>query len=295
MLMFFSLSTLLKPALFFFVIPFLALFFKKNGLKILKQFSFYLFLILSTVPVLVWFRHINQFSPEGIPFSYLITGNPEMFSYFDTLIPSPTFLTDVLYTHVITSILGGLLGMYVFMSMIIKSKQHILYTFLFSVFLYLLVFQMKHTEYEFYQVLILPWLAMFVGVGAVNLFHLKNKQTIIISTTLLVISSLYAWYISFDQAQYYFQTSDEQVQVAKVIQTLTDPKEQVITDTDGNTTLLYLSNRTGASSAYAPPDELKEKGFTYVFTQKADRIETYKEDYQISPIFENDKFSLFRI
>jgi 4-amino-4-deoxy-L-arabinose transferase-like glycosyltransferase len=292
---FFSLSVLLKPALFFFIIPIFALFFKKTGLKGIKHYSIYMFAILSTVPVLLWFRHISQYSPEGIPFSYLKTGDPTTFSYLDTLIPSATFLTDVLYTHVITSVLGGLLGMYVFMSMIIRSKQHILYTFLVSVFLYLLVFQMKHTEYEFYQVLILPWLALSVGVGAVHLFYIKNKQPILISVTLLVMSSLYAWYISFNQAWYYFQTSDDQVQVAKVIQTLTDPEEEIITDTDGNTTLLYLSDRTGASSAYAPPDELKQKGYSYVFTQKIDRIDQYKNEYELEPIFENDKFSLFRI
>lgn len=290
----YTIAVLIKPGLIFFILPFLYMFFQKYGVRMVKKYQVYLFFIISIIPITLWVRHVSQY-PEGIPFSYFIDKNTELSLYMRYLLSADIFLYTVLYVHVLTYILGGFLIIFIFMCFFIRTKYALVNWFLVSCLLYLFVFQMKHAEYEFYHVLVLPAFAMSIGIGMIHLFRIKEKNIFIMSFLLTLFIIAFSFYISYRQAQYFFDTSDEKLQIAKVIKTLTKENDQIITDTDGNTTLLYVSNRTGASTLYNTPEQLNKKGYAYVVTQKQETREEYKNTYQLNPVFENDKFSLFRL
>jgi 4-amino-4-deoxy-L-arabinose transferase-like glycosyltransferase len=293
-LVFFSTALLIRPAFGFFILPIVYLFYKKYGILLFSRLNPYLFIFLSLIPIFFWQQHVNNF-PNSVPFTYFISGDVEDFSYLETILPSKIFLIDVLFAHVQSYILGGGLIFFVLLSLYGKIKSTFSNWLIMSSFIYLLVFQTKHSDYELYQVLILPSMALSVGVGLSFLFKIKQKVTASILIILTTITLSYSFYVSYHQTKYYFNVSDEQLQIAKVLKIVTEKDDRIITDTDGNTTLLYLTNRKGATSPYAGTEQLRADGYAYIMTANKDRIEQYKIDYTLKPVFENDKFSVFKL
>jgi len=293
-LFFFAIAVLIRPAFLLFFPSIILFFYQKHGWEIYKKFPLYIFLSTTVLLLLFWLKHVYQY-PEGITFSYFLTDNIKNFSLLETITPSHLFFEDVIQEHVFTYILGGLLIIYIFIFISFNKSSRFLDLALVSTLFYLLIFQEKHSQYEFYQIIILPFLAMAVGIGIqkAHVIFKKENKTFILILTILVVS--YSFYISYRQSTYYFRVNDDQQQIAKVIKTLTTQEDYIITDTDGNTTLLYISERKGATVIFDTPYILRKKGYSYVFTDKKDTREKFKEEYNLKPIFENSSFSLFKI
>ena len=82
--------------------------------------------------------------------------------------------------------------------------------------------------------------------------------------------------------------------MAKIIKSLTKPEDLIVTDTTGDTTLLYLSERKGAPAPYQTLDELAKKNYRFFVTQKKEVIEAVKKD-GFPVVFDNNIFTLFRL
>ena len=91
-----------------------------------------------------------------------------------------------------------------------------------------------------------------------------------------------------------YKGSTDLVQEAKIINSLTSPGDLVVTDTTGDTTLLYLSDRKGAPSVYEDPLVLAQKGYAYIATSNSGMVAQLKKD-KFTNIFENDKLSIFKL
>ena len=151
-------------------------------------------------------------------------------------------------------------------------------------------------QHEYYQIMIFPAVAMLVGVG-VSYIHSHSKQ--FISSTILVpvivACFAFSFFISYFTVRTYYNYSGELVQISQVIRDLTQKNDLVVTDTLGDTTLLYLSERRGAPAVYKDLTELKRDGYKYFVTQKLDVAEEIITSRTHTPIFQSDKFVLFEL
>jgi hypothetical protein len=76
-------------------------------------------------------------------------------------------------------------------------------------------------------------------------------------------------------------------------QKLTNPDEKIVTDRQGDTTLLYLMDRRGAPAIYKELPELKKLGYTYLVTQNKDYVDSLKKEHNI--VFESNNFWLIKL
>ena len=169
-LFFTSLSLLLKPFAVFFVFPFIYLAYDRFGLKMFFKWQLYFFAIAAVVPFTLWRNWIAQF-PEGIPASaWLFNGNGIRFR--------PAFFRWILYERVTKLILGyfGILFL-VFSLPYFKSKKILLFlSFALSALLYLVVIATGNVQHDYYQILIIPTICMFMGIGADSMYKLLSKR-----------------------------------------------------------------------------------------------------------------------
>jgi hypothetical protein len=83
-------------------------------------------------------------------------------------------------------------------------------------------------------------------------------------------------------------------QIAKLINTFTQPTDTIVTDTEGDTTLLFLADRRGAPSHFRDIPELQKMGYDYFVTSKPEVVKELK-DKGFEILVENDQFTLIKI
>jgi hypothetical protein len=161
---------------------------------------------------------------------------------------------------------------------------------------YVFTFQGGNVQHVYYQVIIMPVIAMLVGVGIA--FILKHKNLFIspVLTIPIVLGMVgFAWFISYNQVKDYYVYSDDLVKIAQFIQGVTAQNDKIVTDTVGDTTLLYLADRKGAPSVYKSLPELKNQGYAYFVTMNKEVAQTIKKETKFQVIGENEKFTLFKL
>ncbi|MCX7955850.1 MAG: glycosyltransferase family 39 protein [Patescibacteria group bacterium] len=291
-LIFFSSSLLIKPTAIFFVFPLIYLFFKKDQFKIFKKIYFYFYFILAIIPLIIWRNYINNF-PEGIPANeWLITGI-NTGSGLEKIFFKPAFFRWIFFERINNLILGGYLTFFLIIGIIQKNKNYFFYSFLISTLSYLFVFQGGNVQHDYYQTLILPTISLFSGLGINFIFENKKNINFSLGFFIILIMFFLSWFFSFYQIKNHYNYSQELIQQANIIKSLTLSEDKIIVDKTGDTTLLYLSERKGAPAIYKDPEELKKIGYQYLITSSINEIEKLKSKYKL--IFENENFSIFKL
>lgn len=285
-------SLLIKPTTLFFGLPLLYLFIRKHRIAFLKKPSFYLYFLLAAIPLILWRFWITQY-PEGIPVSSWLFTSVNTSEGVQSVFFRPSFFRWILFERINNIILGGYLTAFFILGTIAKPKKWFMHYLLTSSILYIFTFQGGNLQHEYYQTLILPTLCMFIGIGVSFLF--VHKQIIIPAFTAVLTIAI--WGMSFLFSYYtvknYYVYSEDIPHIANIVKTLTSPTDLIVTDTLGDTTLLYAMDRRGAPAVYKDLTELKGQGYTYFVTQKKDVIEEIKKTKVHKLVFENDKFALF--
>ncbi|MEX1052396.1 MAG: glycosyltransferase family 39 protein [Patescibacteria group bacterium] len=292
---FFSLALLVKPTVGFFLLTIFYLFFKKHGSALFKKASFYFYLMIIFAPFAAWRAYIVQF-PQGVPaFNWLIdrvnTSEGQVSIFF-----RPAFFRWIFFERINNIILGGYLTFFFILGIFYKQKKFFLYSILISSVLYLLTFQGGNVQHEYYQVLILPALAIFTALGVTYIIK-YNRQFLspLFSLIIGIFIFAFSYLISYNYVKSYYNYSTDLVNISKIINNITTPEDLIITDTVGDTTLLYLSERRGSPAPYSDLPTLKEKGYTYFATlngEVAEQVE-FQTSYEI--VFQNEKFTLFKL
>jgi len=305
-IIFFACSLLIKPTIIFYGLPIVVLFYRKYKLNFLKRFEFYLYFFLTFIPLVYWRIYIKNF-PEGIPYSDWLFNSVNTSQGLKSILFHPSFFRWIFFERINNLILGGYLTLFFVLGIIAKQKKYFLLTFLFSALAYIFVFQGGNLQHEYYQTLILPVFVLMIGLGVNFLYEHKNiglgvnflyehKNNFINSffVSLLVFFIFgFSFYFSYFKVIDYYQYSQELVQEANVINSLTGIDDKVVTDRTGDTTLLYLSDRRGAPSIFKDPIDLKKLGYKYLISSNEGQINSMKADYEI--VFENEKFTLFKL
>lgn len=290
---FFATALLIKPTIIFYLLPVVILFYKKYRLNFIKKFDFYLYFIITLIPLIYWRMYIKNF-PEGIPYSDWLFTSVNTAQGLKSILFRPSFFRWIFFERINNLILGGYLTLFFVLGTIVKQKKYLLLSFVFSALAYIFVFQGGNLQHEYYQTLILPTFAMMVGLGIGFVFsHKKEFINPIFVSVLVFFLFAFSFYFSYFKVADYYQYSQELVQEANIINSLTDPEDKVVTDRTGDTTLLYLANRRGAPSIFRDPKDLKKLGYKYLITSSEGEINIMKPDFKI--VFENEKFTLFRL
>ena len=293
-LIFLSISLLIKPTVIFYGITLLYLFYLKFKKKTLKNPFFYFYFFIAFLPLLLWRLYIKN-CPQGIPVSEWLITSVNTASGLQKIFFRPAFFRWIFFERINNLIFGGCLTVFFILGVFLKQKKFLLFNILIAAFVYLFVFQGGNVQHEYYQTLILPALAIFSGIGASYL--LKNPKQFLqpaISSLFIVFIFAFSWFFSFYQVRDYYSYSTDLVQMAKIISSLTDKEDKVVTDRQGDTTLLYLAERRGAPAIYKNPGELKKLGYKYLVTNNSQMIDKMKTSFY-PLIFSNDKFSIFSL
>jgi len=286
-------ALLIKPTVIFYSIPLFYLFSIKLKKKTLKNPFFYLYFLISLIPLILWRLYIKNY-PQGIPVSEWLLTSVNTASGLQKIFFRPAFFRWIFFERINNLILGGYLTVFFILGIISKQKRFFFFSLLLSSIFYLLIFQGGNVQHEYYQTLILPTLAIFTGIGINFLFEKKSVIYHLLSIILALALFVLSWSFSFYQIKNYYSYSTNLVQMAKIINSLTDKEDKVVTDRQGDTTLLYLSERRGAPSIYKDPEELKKLGYKYLVTDNLEMIGRMETSFK-PVVFSNDKFSIFAL
>lgn len=291
----FATSLLIKPTTIFFAIPILFLMVRKYEMAIIKKLPFYLFFILSVIPLLLWRNYINAY-PEGIPANSWLIAQVNTYQGLQNIFLRPAFFRWIFFERINNNILGGYLTFFLLLGLVIRQKRNFLISFVLAALAYLLVFEGGNVQHEYYQTLILPAIAMFIGLGVSALFKFTREFVAKpLAAIILIIVFGLSFFFSYYRVREFYNYPKELPQIGKIVESLTEPDAKIITDRVGDTTLLYLTNRRGSPAIYKNLEEFKSDGYTYFLTlhkEKADEIRAEKK-YKI--VFENDQMFLFHL
>lgn len=289
-----ALSLLIKPTVIFFLLPALYLLWRKDSLIVNKFFNAGLFLVIALVPLFWWRFYIAQF-PEGIPYSQWLLTSVNTTEGLQSIFFRPAFFRWIFFERISQLILGGYLVFFLLLGTLFDSKKNLKLhlIFLISMLLYLFTFQGGNVQHEYYQTLILPALALLVGVGSGYYFKQKKNGFVVIRLIVIlgifIASSLFSYY----QVKGKYDEQPNLILIADVVRSLTTPKDLIVTDSQGDTTLLYLSDRRGYPAPYKELPILKEQGAKYFVTQDLNYKNTLLAPSQL--IFENDQVLIFKL
>lgn len=257
--LFTSTAFLLKPYAVFFVLPQIVLALQKYKHKLPLRAELWIYMLFSVLPLVFWRSWMTQF-PEGIPANvWLLNGNGIRFR--------PAFFRWIFYERLTKLILGYIGTIFLLLSFFeIRNlkKYSISLSFLFSSLLYTTVFATGNVQHDYYQILIVPTLSLFLGLGASYMF---SKGLVFRYATVIII--VVSWYLSWNQVKDYFNINNRELVKAGTLANEILPKNsKVIAPMDGDTTLLYYINRPGWPAFQSGIDELKMLGATHMVILK---------------------------
>lgn len=296
---FFSLLTLIaalliKPTVIFYLVVFLYLFFKKYQWSLVKKINFYGYFIGALLPLIIWRVWIQQFK-EGIPFAEWLFSQVNTPQGRQSIFFRPAFFRWIFEERILILILGGYVTAFLIVGILKKPKKSFLFTTMgIASLLYLFTFQGGNVQHDYYQIMILPALAIFSGVGASHLMEAKkNFINTYLNILIVIIIILFSFFFSYNRVKSFYDVSKNQVTIAKIIQTVTPSDALVVTDTVGDTTLLYLAERKGFPAPTEDFELLRKDGMEYFVTMQKDVAYHLKKTYPL--IFESDKVYILRL
>ena len=258
-----AVSLLIKPFAIFLLMPlgyFWLVGFKSDKKKLITSL-FYCF--IAVLPLVLWRIWIARF-PEGVPASdWLFNGNGIRFK--------GAFWYWLFADRIGRLILGywGLVLVGVGLVRPVGGKfKWFPFCFLLSAFCYLVVFATGNVQHDYYQILLMPSLAILGGLGLDCLLTLnwRGKALAIVSTIFMV---MFGWYFIRD---FYNINHPEIVEAGKVFSEMTGEHEKalVIAPYDGDSAFLYQTKRKGWPIMEKSVEDLIKMGADYYVSVRFD-------------------------
>lgn len=255
-------AILLKPFAIFFLLPMVYLAFRTFSFRSIKQWQLWLFLILSMLPLILWRLWMQQY-PEGIPASdWLFNENNIRFkgAFFYWI-----------FGERISKLILGYLGVSLFLVGFFRKEEARGYlfsiSFLISSLLYLFIIAGGNVKHDYYQILIVPTLSIFLARGVSFLLSLKGIANTFVSLVLLPLVILGMFALSWYYVRDYFNINNWGiVKAGKYASWILPDSAKVIAPAPipGDTAFLYYTGRQGWPAITAPIEKLMQKGATHL-------------------------------
>lgn len=270
-------SILLKPYALFYGLVFLVIMYNSIGLKFFRQLRVWLFGIIVILPFVLWRLWMLHF-PEGIPASsWLLNGNGIRFR--------PAFFKWIVYERLIKLISGyiGAVLLLVGGLQIFREKQKLFYlSFIISAVLYLCVFATGNVQHDYYQIVVMPTVAIVYGFSAK--YFLQNKNWLAINSFAFFVITILAFGLSWSQVKDYFNVNNPAIITAgQAVDKLVEKNAKVIANYDGDTSFLYQTKRKGWASFERSVPEMIAMGADYLVLPNPKPKDLYfAKDYKIT-------------
>ncbi len=277
-LLFTSVALLIKPVAAFFIPVFIALLYQNQGFNFLKNWKVYLFAFLVVIPLGVWRWWIGHY-PEGIPAaSWLLDGGIRFKGAFFYWI----------FGERLSKLMLGYFGVFLLLLGALKKEKDqgiiLAYGFLISSLLYVTVLARGNVQHDYYQIILLPTIAVLMSRGVTFLLSLKGQLNRAVAYILILTTFSFTFFLSWYYVRDYFNINNPTlVQAGQAADKVLPKDAKVIAPLDGDTTLLYYINRKGWPAFQASTEELIQKGATHLILlnpQEKDRTEL-KEKYDV--------------
>lgn len=255
--LFLALALLLKPFAAFFFLPVIWSSFEKWGISMLKRWDLIFLAILSSTPLLLW-RWWSLHFPPGVPQSgWLFNGSDIRFkgAFFHWIFASR-----------IAELILGFWGVFIFgLGVIVKNKSYFL-SFLFASLLYLFIVATGNVQHSYYQIPIMPTIAIFLALGTNFLINPpKQYFSRIISIPLLIICIAFMFSFSWFEVRDYYNIQDSSIiRAGEAVDKIIPKNAKIIAPYGGDTTLLYFTKRQGWPSFEKSTEALIKMGADYI-------------------------------
>lgn len=239
----FALALLQKPYLGVYLLPLIPEFLKKENYK-----KTIIFGIIAFAPFVLW-RYWTGLHPEGIPFyTWAFNGDKIRFH--------PAWF-KWLFGERIGILILGTWGLIPFsFGLIRKLKNKFNLYFALSMLLYLVIVATANVRHDYYQILIIPSVALTLALGASWLWK-KSK-------ILLFLSILTMFLISWDRIKPFYQVNHyEIVTIGKIVDETLPKDAKIVIPYNGDTAFLYQTNRKGWPAVDDSIDNIIERGADY--------------------------------
>ncbi|MDO8657813.1 MAG: glycosyltransferase family 39 protein [Candidatus Levybacteria bacterium] len=253
---------LLKPYALFFTLPLIYLVWHRFGFGLLKKWQLWIFLIVTIVPFGLWRLWMNQ--PEFLPgiarSDWLFNGNHIRFkgAFFHWLFADRIGRLILGYWGVPFFVLGIL-------QKINKKENWFFFYFIVSSLAYMTVIATGNIQHEYYQVLIIPTLAIFMGKGVDIVFEKRDVFNRWVSYVAIAVSVAFmlafGWFAVRDN---YSIQHPHIIDAGQAVDRLTPKDAKVVAPYNGDTVFLYYTNRQGWPVFDRSYRAFKEAGASYI-------------------------------
>jgi hypothetical protein len=251
---------LIKPFAAFFMLPMLVLAFEKYGWTLFKKWPLWVLAIVSVLPFAAWRIWMQQY-PAGIPQSWwLFNSNGIRFkgAFFQWL-----------FAKRIGEMILGFWGLVMFgLGLISVQKKNYWFfvSFLVSSLIYLSVVATGNVQHDYYQIPIIPSLAIFLAIGSAFLINptkeiVSRYKTIPILTVAVCFMFAFSWFVVRD---FYDIDNPSIIAAGAAVDRLTPKNAKVIANYNGDTTFLYQTKRSGWASFEKSLPQMIKMGADYL-------------------------------
>lgn len=288
---FFTASALLiKPYVIFLFLPLGYLAWWRWGAKLFLQPSLYLFLLISLAPLIWWRQWMTQF-PEGIPAS-------DWLFNADNIRFKGAFFYWIFADRIGRLILGYFGVALLVLGLAVKRNQKEGWFFdiwFLSILAYFTVLAGGNVRHDYYQVIAVPIICVFLAKGANFLLSPPKELNKSISYMLFAICSLFMLSFSWYHVRDYFNVNRREIVEAGIAVDRLVPKDaKVIAPYGGDTAFLYQANRHGWPVGFEIEDKIK-KGAGYYVNVNVSDLETDYVMKKYKVVEKNDRYVIVEL
>jgi len=266
----FALALLQKPYLGVYLLPLVPEFLKKDKWK--QNLSFF---VIAFLPFIIW-RFWSQIHPEGIPF-YKWAFNGDRIRFH------PSFFRWLFGERIGILILGtwGLIPFGLGLLRKLKNKFS-LYLSL-SMLLYLVVVATANVRHDYYQILIIPSIALTLALGSTWLWR-RSK-------ILLILSLMTMFLLSWDRIKPFYQVNHpELMEVGKIVDEILPYDAKIVIPYNGDTAFLYQTKRKGWPAVDDSIDNIIKRGADYYVSIDLKSVDTINFSKRFETLTKTDKY-----
>ena len=266
-LLFAAAAVLVKPFAVFLFLPLTYLWFKNLKIKWSSIVLFLLFLAIAISPYLAWRVWSSNF-PEGIPAnSWLLNGDGIRFkgAFFQWL-----------FAERLGKLILGFYGLPLLILGILAKRSgegFFYYLWGLAILLYVTVFATGNVRHDYYQILTVPIIAIFLAKGSDYLLQLGRQTGRLkaagLLSVLILFMLMFSWYHIRD---FYNINHPEIVEAGRKVDTLTPPNSLVIAPYNGDTAFLYQTHRAGWPVMQKTLPEMIKMGAHYYVSVNYDQL-----------------------
>lgn len=283
-----AIALLVKPTAIFLLLPVPYLLLRRHGISLPLFIGLFVYWFIGLFPLRWWRNWILQY-PEGIPvYAWLLNEGNIRFkgAWFYWLFAKRLGELILGYWGLVPLGLGVLVSPS-------KKEGWLFRWWVVGALAYLVVIARGNVQHDYYQILLLPVISVYLGKGFAFLLTHNDFSKILrfaLCTLSLSFMLAFSWYTI---RTYYWINRPEIVEAGREADRLLPKDAKVIAPYNGDTTFLYQTNRQGWPIGFDIDKKLKMGATHYVTVSPTDNdLETRDLANQYTVLVRNDKFAI---